>query len=119
MRDRLGYLQSTGVESRSGPRARDQTGGGDVLSQDERRRLARLEEQLRLADPALDARMAGRTGRRFPLALVLVAALAWAVTVSMMAAGWWVGAAAIGLAAIVMSAVLAYRRRSARRAAAE
>jgi hypothetical protein len=85
-----------------------------VLSQHERRQLALLEEQVRSADPAFAARMAGRTGRgRFPLALVLAAALAWAIAVSLMAAGWWVAAIVVGLSAITVSGTLAYRRRSA------
>jgi fatty acid desaturase len=83
-----------------------------VLSQDERRQLALLEEQIRSADPAFDALMAGPAARRrFPLALVLLVALTWVVAVSLMAVGWWVAATVVGVSALVVSGTLAYRRR--------
>jgi fatty acid desaturase len=83
-----------------------------MLSQDERRRLTLLERQLRRDDPAFAARMSGEPPRRrAPVALVLAAALIWAVGVTLAAAGWWAAAVLVGVWAMVISCALVYRCR--------
>ena len=87
-----------------------------MLSQDERRQLARLEDQLCREDPDFVARMAGRAlPRRPPVAPALAAGLVWAVAVALVAVGWWVAAIVVAVWAAVISSALMYRCRPARR----
>ncbi len=86
-----------------------------MLSQDERRQLARLEHQLRREDPDLVARMAGcALPRRQPMAPALAAGLIWAIAVALVAAGWWAAAIVVTVWAAVISGALMYRCRPAR-----
>jgi hypothetical protein len=83
-----------------------------MLSQDERRRLALLEQHVRLDDPAFDARMAGRDGPcNPPLVSALACALIWAVAVMLVVVGWWAVAVVVTVWATVVSAALIYHRR--------
>jgi hypothetical protein len=83
-----------------------------MLSQDDGRQLAQLEQHLRREDPAFVARMLGRPRpRRVPLALVLASALIWAVAFSLVAAGWWAAAIVVAIWATVISCALIYRCR--------
>jgi Flp pilus assembly protein TadB len=84
-----------------------------MLSQEERRRLAAMEHQLRREDPSFAALMGGSgAGRRFPLPAVLASGLIWAAAVTLVAAGWWPVAIVVALWAAVISCALIYRWRT-------
>lgn len=86
-----------------------------MLSQEDSRRLALLERQLRRDDPQFCARMeaAGHPPRkrRSPLALIVVALLAWIGALVLGVAGWWIPAAIAALAATLVVGVLVHRCR--------
>jgi Flp pilus assembly protein TadB len=85
-----------------------------MLSQDERRQLALLEQQVRQEDPAFEARMAGRDEpRQPPLVSTLACALIWAVAAVLVLVGWWAVAIVVGVWATVVSAAVTYHRRTA------
>ena len=87
-----------------------------MLSQEDSRRLAQLERQLRRDDPAFVSRMAGEPEHRgFPLSLVLIAAPLWAGAFVLMAVNWWVAAVVAAMWATVIVCAVAYRCRPARR----
>ena len=87
-----------------------------MLSKEDSRRLAQLERHLRRDDPEFCARMAGGApqGRRFPLPVVLAAAVIWAIALVLAVAGWWIPAAIAALWATVIVSALAYRWRPGR-----
>ena len=86
-----------------------------MLSQDERRQLALLEQHLRRADPAFAARMRGTAPHRLPLAPVLASVLVWTAAVALLAVGWWPVAIAVSVWAGVLSGASVYRWRQAAR----
>jgi hypothetical protein len=91
-------------------------GGSEMLSQEDNRRLAQLERQLRRDDPDFCARMRGdlSTRRRVPLSLALTAAVIWAATLTLALFGWWGAAAVAAVWGTVIVAALAYRCRPSR-----
>ncbi len=81
-----------------------------MLSREDTRRLAELEDGLRRNDPAFVRRMTGRPQRRpVPVALLLACALAWAAALSLVAVGWWAAAIVAALWATVVACALTYR----------
>jgi fatty acid desaturase len=92
------------------------TGGNDMLSREDSRRLAQLERELWRADPDFCARMAGRRPprRRVPASLIAVAAAIWVIALMLAVSGWWAAAAITSVWATVLIGALAYRSRSRR-----
>jgi hypothetical protein len=89
-------------------------GGGDMLSQDDRRRLEQLERELSREDPAFVARMSDRAsptediGHRWRLRVVLLICwLVWTTTVTLAIGGWWPAAVIAAALAVVVSVVAA------------
>jgi CHASE2 domain-containing sensor protein len=86
-----------------------------MLSREDSRRLALLERQLREEDPEFCARMEGAqsTGparrKRFPLTLILTAAVILIAGVVLGILRWWIPAAVCGFCAIVVVAVMLVR----------
>jgi len=87
-----------------------------MLSQEDNRRLAQLERQLRRDDPDFCARMRGDlpTRRRVPISLALTAGVIWAATLILALFGWWGAAAVAAVWGTVIVAALAYRCRPGR-----
>ena len=87
-----------------------------MLSQEDSRRLAQLERQLRREDPDFCARMGGDppARRRVPVSLVLTAVVIWAAAAILAVFGWWGAAAVAAVWATVIVAALGYRRRPGR-----
>ena len=77
-----------------------------MLSEEHRRRLARLERQLRRDDPDFCARMnelaAGRVPRRVPVKAAAAIAI-WLVALVFAVLGWWIPAviAAVWAAGVI------------------
>lgn len=84
-----------------------------MLSQEDSRRLAQLERQLRREDPDFCSRMRGDlpVRRRMPLSLVLTAGLIWVVALTLALFGWWGAAAVAAVWGTVIVAAIAYRCR--------
>jgi hypothetical protein len=84
-----------------------------MLSQEDSRRLAQLERQLRRDDPDFCARMKGDrpTRRLVPISLVLAAAVVWGAALTLALLGWWGAAAVAAVWGMVIVVVLAYRCR--------
>jgi hypothetical protein len=85
-----------------------------MLNQEDSRRLAQLERQLRRDDPEFCARMvAGQpeaTIRKRPsLSLVLTSVVIWIAALVLGVLGWWVAAAISALWATVVLAAVAFR----------
>lgn len=90
-----------------------------MLSQEDCRRLAQLERQLRRDDPAFAARMMGDSeDRGFPLSVLLLAAPLWAGAFVLMAVNWWAAAVVAAMWATVIFCAVAYRCRPAHRTTA-
>ena len=90
----------------------------NVLSQEDTRRLAQLERQLRRDDPAFVARMLDEPEHRgFPLSILLLAAPLWAGAFVLMAVSWWAAAVVAAMWATVIVCAVAYRCRPAHRTA--
>ncbi|MFI7540079.1 DUF3040 domain-containing protein [Actinoplanes sp. NPDC049599] len=87
-----------------------------MLSQEDSRRLAQLERQLRREDPDFCARMAGDlpVRRRRPISLLLTAVVIWAAALILGIFGWWGAAAVAAVWGTVIVAALGYRRRPGR-----
>ena len=87
-----------------------------MLSQEDSRRLALLERQLRREDPDFCARMRGDlpTRRRAPLALILTMILIWTAAIILAIFGWWGAAAVAAVWGTVIVAALGYRSRPPR-----
>lgn len=89
------------------------TGGGDVLSREDSRRLAQLERQLQRSDPEFCARMtAGHADlppRRPPISLILTAVVTWVVAVILAVVGWWLAAGTAVLCATFVLATVVRR----------
>ena len=87
-----------------------------MLSQEDSRRLAQLERQLRREDPDFCARMRGDAParRRMPISLLLTAVVIWAATVILAIFGWWGAAAVAAVWGTVIVAALGYRCRPGR-----
>jgi hypothetical protein len=89
-----------------------------MLSQDDSRRLAHLERQLRRDDPEFCARMSGHepeaARQRVPLSVVLAAAVIWTTALVFGVVGWWIAAAIAALWATVLACTLALRCRPGR-----
>jgi hypothetical protein len=84
-----------------------------MLSQEDSRRLAQLERQLRRDDPEFCARMRGDlpAGRRLPFSLLLTAVVIWVAAVALAIFGWWGAAAVAAVWGTVIVAALGYRCR--------
>jgi hypothetical protein len=87
-----------------------------MLSQEDSRRLAQLERQLRREDPDFCARMRGDAParRRLPISLVLTAVVIWTAALILGIFGWWGAAAVAAVWGTVIVAALGYRRRPGR-----
>ena len=87
-----------------------------MLSQEDSRRLAQLERQLRREDPDFCARMRGDlpARRRMPVSLLLTAVVIWAAALILGIFGWWGAAAVAAVWGTVIVAALGYRRRPGR-----
>ena len=89
-----------------------------MLSQEDSRRLAQLERQLRREDPAFVARMLGEPEHRgFPISVLLLAAPLWAGAFVLMAVSWWAAAVVAAMWATVIVCAVAYRCHPAHRTA--
>lgn len=84
-----------------------------MLSQEDSRRLAQLERQLRRDDPDFCARMtAGKPARRRSvLTLVFVAVAVWTAALIFGVLGWWIPGAITAVCATTLVVVLALRLR--------
>jgi hypothetical protein len=91
------------------------TGGDDMLSREDSRRLAELERQLRRDDPEFCARMSGSDPapvprRRRSLSLIFTAAVIWLAAITLGVLGWWPAAILSALCGTTVVAALIYRR---------
>jgi uncharacterized membrane protein YphA (DoxX/SURF4 family) len=84
-----------------------------MLSREDSRRLAELERQLRHDDPEFCARIEGAQPpaashrKRFPLTLVVTAAVLWTAAIVLGVFTWWIPAAITALCAtVVVTAVV-------------
>jgi hypothetical protein len=83
-----------------------------MLSQEDNRRLAQLERQLRRDDPDFCARMtSGRVRTSVPLVLVFVAVVVWTTALVFGVLGWWIVAAVAALCATIVVVSIAYLAR--------
>ena len=87
-----------------------------MLSQEDSRRLAQLERQLRREDPDFCARMRGDlpARRRMPISLMLTAVVIWVAAAILAIFGWWGAAAVAAVWGTVIVAALGYRCRPGR-----
>ena len=93
-----------------------------MLSREDSRRLAELERQLRHDDPEFCARIEGAhvpapsRRKRFPITLLLTAAVLWATAITLGVLTWWSPAAITAACAVtVCTAVILHARRGAAR----
>jgi len=93
-----------------------------MLSREDSRRLAELERQLRREDPEFCARLEGAQPlipsprKRFPITLLLTAAVLWITAITLGVLTWWSPAAITAACAVTIStAVILRARRVARR----
>jgi CHASE2 domain-containing sensor protein len=87
-----------------------------MLSREDSRRLQLLERQLRLDDPEFCARMESsrvhaQARRRFPLTLILTAAVILIAGAVLGILGWWIPAAITGFCALLVVAAMLIRAR--------
>lgn len=88
-----------------------------MLSREDNRRLAELERQLHQDDPEFCARMEGAQTptpsrrKRFPITLILTAAVILIAAVVLGVLGWWIASAIAGFWAVVVVAALLVRAR--------
>jgi len=86
-----------------------------MLSREDSRRLAELERQLRRDDPEFCARLEGAQPltpsrrKRFPLTLVLTAAVLWATAIILGVLTWWSPAAITAACAVTISTAVILR----------
>jgi fatty acid desaturase len=92
-----------------------------MLSREDSRRLAELERQLRHDDPEFCARIEGAQPltpprrKRFPLTLLLTAAVLWTAAITLGILTWWSPAAITAACAITISTAVFLRARRATR----
>ena len=97
-----------------GPRP---SGGADMLSKEDSRRLAELERHLRRDDPEFCARLEGAQPlvpprrKRFPITLLLTAAVLWATAITLGILTWWSPAAITAACATTVSTAVLLRAR--------
>jgi hypothetical protein len=89
------------------------SGGDDMLSREDNRRLAELERQLWRDDPEFCVRMAGSAGKPAPrrgmtLSLILTAVVIWAAAITLGVLGWWIAAGIAALCATAVTSTLVY-----------
>jgi fatty acid desaturase len=88
-----------------------------MLSREDSRRLQQLERQLRVDDPEFCARMesprvhAQGRRRRFPITLILTAAVVLIAAAVLGILGWWIPAAIAGFCALLVVAAILIRAR--------
>ncbi|HEY0532153.1 MAG TPA: DUF3040 domain-containing protein [Actinoplanes sp.] len=86
-----------------------------MLSREDSRRLAELERQLRRDDPEFCARLEGAQPlapprrKRFPITLILTAAVLWATAITLGILTWWSPAAITGACAVTVSTAVILR----------
>ncbi|WP_433374106.1 DUF3040 domain-containing protein [Actinoplanes sp. CA-142083] len=91
------------------------TGGDDMLSREDSRRLAELERQLRRDDPEFCVRMSGglvgRPAHRRGaiVSLILTAIVIWTAAIILAVLGWWIAAVIAALCATTVASTLTYR----------
>jgi fatty acid desaturase len=92
-----------------------------MLSREDSRRLAELERQLRHDDPEFCARIEGARPlvlsrrRRFPITLILTAAVLWIAAITLGILTWWSPAAITAACAVTVSTAVILRARSVTR----
>lgn len=86
-----------------------------MLSREDSRRLAELERQLRREDPEFCARLEGvqplvpAPRKRFPLTLLLTAAVLWTAAITLAIFTWWSPAAITAACAVAISTAVILR----------
>ena len=89
-----------------------------MLNQEDSRRLAELERQLRREDPEFCERIAGGRRGRIPVSVVLAATVIWIAALVLAVTGWWIAATIAALCATVLVGTLALRLGRGRRRSA-
>jgi fatty acid desaturase len=89
-----------------------------MLSREDSRRLAELERQLRHDDPEFCARIEGAQPlvpsrrKRFPITLILTAAVLWTAAITLGVLTWWSPAALTAACATTVSTAVILRART-------
>jgi fatty acid desaturase len=86
-----------------------------MLSREDSRRLAELERQLRREDPEFCARIEGAQPlvpsrrKRFPITLIVTAAVLWTAAITLGALAWWSPAAITAACGITVTTAVILR----------